>query len=940
MVDKTLIDRLKSSLVSSRNTAVSAPRASPSLDRVASTAPVIASSVTLPAAGALSKLSASAVVVSGVSSMLPSFPSVSAKAPGPQALSSSSSKRLTVQPSGPIPARIMIVGEAPGEEEERYGKPFIGYSGKLLDEMLASVGIARGEAFVTNVCRVRPPGNDITLYLWDGIYKPPRGGKPTKAEENLRKHGFNPSTYTILRDRSVHPFILEGFQALQKEIESVQPKIILALGNTALWALTGIWGISKWRGSMLVSDLPGAPRVIPSIHPAAVLRDWRLKYIATHDLRRVAGLLDGSAYPKPLWRFQVRPTYAQVCDVLWNLFCRLNFHERLRISVDLETKAGHIACLGLSWTLLDALCIPFQCVSRRSGYWTEDQEAFICLLLHRVLTHKNVEVVGQNIIYDCQYFFRWLHFLPRVAQDTMIGQHSLFSDSPKNLGFLGSMYCRYYVYWKDEGKGIDPSSLSDEDIWWRYNCQDLVYTDEVGRALVLLARQMGLEHVYNAQQDMLWPVLQAMCRGVLVDTEQRSRLTHEVQEELAKREQLLIDILGHPINPRSPQQLQKLFYEDLRLPVQMTRAKKGVPGHITTDDDALQKLGAIEPLIRPILNIISDIRTLGIFHGTFLTMPLDRDGRMRCAYNIGGSESGKSAPKTFRLSSSENAFGSGGNLQNIPSEKSKSLGKARARGSTPSLAEAYQLPNIRSMLIPDPGYTWFDADLDRADLQVVCWESNDELLKTVLRLGADVHLANAFILNGKEPPPLDELVETHSKYLDHRGPLKHTREFAKVFCHGTNYGGKAQTMAAHTGRLVREIERAQSIWFGAHPGILIWHQRVAAQIKKFRFIENRFGYRWYIFDRLDSVLPEAIAWVPQSTVSLVINKIWNRIYKELPEVQVLLQVHDSLCGQFRSDLHASIVPRLQECGRITIPYEDPLIIPFSVKTSTTSWGDC
>lgn len=922
MVDKTLIDRLKASIVSSRNTGRIVP------------------SVSVPATPVIKKVvvsSAPVVVASGPSSIL----KFSSGAPLAQAISKTS-KRPTVQPSGPIPARIMIVGEAPGEEEERYGKPFIGYSGKLLDEMLASVGIARGEAFVTNVCRSRPPGNDISLFLWDGIYKPPRGGKPTKAEEHLRKFGFDPTTYSVLRDRSVHPLVFEGFQTLVKEISSVKPNIILALGNTALWALTGIWGISKWRGSMLTSDLPGSPRVIPSIHPAAILRDWRLKYIATHDLRRVASLRDGSPYPRPAWRFKVRPSFAEVCDVLWNLLCRANFSEsgRLRISVDLETKAGHIACLGLSWTLLDALCIPFQCVERRSGYWTEDQEAFICLLLHRLLTHKRADVVGQNIIYDCQYFFRWLHFLPNVSQDTMIGQHSLFSDSPKNLGFLGSMYCRYYVYWKDEGKGIDPKSLSDEDRWWHYNCQDLVYTDEVGLALVQLARQMGLEHVYQAQQDMLWPVLQAMCRGVLVDLAQRSRLTHEVQEELAKREQLLIDLLGHPINPRSPQQLQKLFYEDLRLPVQMTRAKKGVPGHITTDDDALTKLGIIEPLVKPILNIISDIRTLGIFYSTFLTMPLDRDGRMRCAYNIGGSESGKSAPKTFRLSSSENAFGNGGNLQNIPSEKSKSLGKARARVGAVSLVDSFQLPNIRSMFIPDPGHTWFDADLDRADLQVVCWESNDELLKAVLRLGADIHLANAFILNGKEPPPIEELVESHPKYLDHRGPLKHTREFAKVFCHGTNYGGKAQTMAANTGRLVREIERAQSLWFGAHPGILTWHQRVAAQIKKFRFIENRFGYRWYIFDRLDSVLPEAIAWVPQSTVSIVINRIWNRIYKELPEVQVLLQVHDSLCGQFRSDLHAAIMPKLQECGRIIIPYPDPLVIPFSVKTSTTSWGDC
>ena len=104
-------------------------------------------------------------------------------------------------------------------------------------------------------------------------------------------------------------------------------------------------------------------------------------------------------------------------------------------------------------------------------------------------------------------------------------------------------------------------------------------------------------------------------------------------------------------------------------------------------------------------------------------------------------------------------------------------------------------------------------------------------------------------------------------------------------------------MAANTGRTIHEVDRAQQIWFSAHPGIKRWHDQVKAQVTRHRFIENRFGYRWYIFDRIDSIIPEAIAWIPQSTVSIVINRIWSAIYNTLPEVQVLLQVHDSLAGQ-------------------------------------------
>ena len=151
---------------------------------------------------------------------------------------------------------------------------------------------------------------------------------------------------------------------------------------------------------------------------------------------------------------------------------------------------------------------------------------------------------------------------------------------------------------------------------------------------------------------------------------------------------------------------------------------------------------------------------------------------MRCSYNIGGSASGKSAPKTYRLSSSKNAFDSGTNLQNISSEKSKSVGKAAARGNMAILGDPYSLPNVRSLFGPDPGNTFFDMDLDRADLQVVVWEADDAMLKAALRQGVDIHLLNAFVIEGKEPPPLDELVPTHARYPDHLGPRKHIREFA------------------------------------------------------------------------------------------------------------------------------------------------------------------
>jgi uracil-DNA glycosylase len=824
---------------------------------------------------------------------------------------------MAVRPDGPIPARVMLVGEAPGAEEEAQGVPFVGASGIELNRMLHEAGMSRSEVFVTNVARERPPGNDIDCYI---------------AKTKKDRTPF----HVLYRDRYVTRQIVDGTILLNREIREVKPNVIIPVGNVSMWALTGKWGITKWRGSMLTApEYPGVA-IVPTYHPAAVLRQWDWRAIAVNDLRRAARLRS-APLQRPQWQFIVRPSFPQVIQTLDQLYVRAHHRDPLRISFDIETRSGHIACAGLSWSLTQALCIPFMCVGRPEGYWPEDEEAEIVCRLHRLLTHPNTHVVGQNLLYDAQYTWRHWHFVPHITQDTMISQHAIFSDLPKSLGFLASMYCDYYVYWKDEGKDWDKGL--GEDQLWIYNCQDCVYTGEVADEELHAVRRMGLGRVHDAQQKMFWPVLQAMQRGVRVDANRRKELILEVRHEIDLRETFITEILGHPLNPRSPKQMSSLFYEDFAQQKVMTRATKTEPARPTLNDEALQKIAAREPLLKPLITAISDIRTLGVFLSNFLERPLDRDGRMRCAYNIGGSASGKSAPKTYRLSSSENAFGSGGNLQNIPSAKSKSLGKAKARGTIPALGDPYSFPNIRAMFVPDPGYLWFEGDLDRADLQVVAWEAQDESLKTALRAGADIHLLNAFILEGRDPPPMDGLVEGHPAYAGYRKSFEYTREFAKVFCHATNYGGGARTVAAAVGRSVAEVERCQRLWFAAHPGIRRWHERVLLQLREHRYVENKFGYRWYVFDRLDAVASEAIAWVPQSTVSIVINKIWMAIYEQLPEVQVLLQVHDSLCGQVPLAAAKSLLPRILELSRIVVPYQDPLTIPFTLKVSETSWGD-
>ncbi len=427
---------------------------------------------------------------------------------------------------------------------------------------------------------------------------------------------------------------------------------------------------------------------------------------------------------------------------------------------------------------------------------------------------------------------------------------------------------------------------------WHYNCEDCVRTFEIAAIERDQVKAMGLEGPEAMQQAMIAPVLQAMITGVRIDLSARSALAEELLHEMGKREDYFNFVLGHPLNPASPKQMQALFYEDLKQRLIIKRST----GNPTLDDDALTTIGQREPLLRPLLKNIAEYRSLGVFLSTFVNAPLDEDNRMRCSYNICGTE-------TYRLASRKNAFDTGTNLQNIP----------KGGAAEP---EDLILPNIRKLFIPDDGYTFFDGDLDRADLQVVVWEAGDDELKEILRKGVDVHEENAKLLGC-------------------------TRQEAKMWVHGTNYGGTPRTMAINCGLTVHSAEQMQARWFAAHPGILKWHERTKAQLLSRRYVENKYGYRRFYFDRVEGLLSEALAWIPQSTVALTINRIWLKIYQEIPEAQVLLQVHDSLAGQVPTGRAEEVISHIQRAASsIVIPYEDPLVIPFSIKTSTKSWGDC
>lgn len=241
------------------------------------------------------------------------------------------------------------------------------------------------------------------------------------------------------------------------------------------------------------------------------------------------------------------------------------------------------------------------------------------------------------------------------------------------------------------------------------------------------------------------------------------------------------------------------------------------------------------------------------------------------------------------------------------------------------------LPNVRKLFIPDPGYTIFDGDLAGADAQVVAYEAEDEELKAAFRAGLDVHSLNATTVLGARFSKLS--IDDPARYK--------LRQNSKQIVHGSNYGGSARTIAQIVGWTVHEVEEFQRKWFGAHPGILRWHQRTELALRTKRMVTNAFGYRRIYFDRVDALLPQALAWIPQSTVALVCFGGALAIRRNMPDVRLLVQVHDSLVGQIPTPLFDSLLPQLRDNLSTPVPYpDDPLVIQWGLKASTKSWGDC
>jgi uracil-DNA glycosylase len=388
--------------------------------------------------------------------------------------------------SGPSHPKMLLIGEAWGADEDRLRLPLVGVSGqenwRLLGEAVPIrpdlhsyaaelCGPRFGLAWVkrrdewleaasvgfTNVLNERPPNNDLERFCG------------TKAEV-----GPGYPYPALVKGKYLLPKHFHHLDRLRNEIRDLRPSICVLLGNTACWALLNTTGITSIRGTTAWSE-SFSVKCLPTFHPASLLYEgmWSRRPILISDYIKAYRESSFPEIRRPKRRIFLKPSLDDVANWIGTV---LNSPPQF-LAVDCETSGGIIDTIGFSPDAGEAFVIPFgpHRLKRGTGYlvvyperdgkkvtnyWDQAEELLVWNWVKRLL-ESPIPKVFQNGLYDLQYLLKMSIRPGNCQDDTMLLWHSLYPESPKGLGFLGSVLTDE-VSWKEMRKQKSDTQKRDE----------------------------------------------------------------------------------------------------------------------------------------------------------------------------------------------------------------------------------------------------------------------------------------------------------------------------------------------------------------------------------------------------------------------------------------------------------------------------------------------
>ena len=751
-------------------------------------------------------------------------------------------------------AEYVLVGEAPGGMEAKVGKPFVGMSGKLLDATLEEAGIDKSKAVLTNTCLCRPPANET----------------PTPASVKACK------------------------PALKSLLEEVKPKYVVAMGNTAASALLN-------RSTRITRDRVGPPKdvgkpykLIPTVHPAATLRNPNLFPMLAADLKK---LKPGATKQWNPPVYKVYDDEATACRAIAQLRTAKSYDTLvvdLEVGEEKDDSFGHpntLLAVGIAYKDDTAIVIGANAVkSRRVRKALSD-------------LFYNKQLVCHNGKYDLGVLYRMGFGTFKLYRDTMLMAYTIDEvPGTKGLKYLAKELLGA-PDWDEEIKqyttGKDGSwDKIPKDILYKYNAYDVNCTWDL---LHLLPNQMD-------END--WQLHNFLCKasdalmliesdGIYIDQEELERLSVEMEYKIEDAKRELQEFAGEYINKLTPKQrelVEKGGGFNPNSPLQVAGLLKAISSitFVTTDAEQLTKLLNKVPPLSTFAKQMLYYRKITKLYGTYVkgtTERIDEDGRVRTSYLLHGTETGRLSARNP-------------NVQNVP--------------------RTSEYGNIRKVYAAAPGNKFIYADYSNIEGRVVAVLSGD---KKMIELMND---------------PKSDIHSTVAESIFGADFTKDNRFIAKSVVHGANYARTAHGIAEGLGIHVGEATKVYNGYHNLFPNVKPWHAAIKHQvINTDEVLITPFGrkrrFALIVPDNIEDVYKEGLAFKPQSIASDICLRAAVQLKEEGFAVRLL--VHDGIGIEVPVDEVDVAVPRIREVmeqsGR-----EFTTVVPFYVDINVgDSWGE-
>jgi len=503
------------------------------------------------------------------------------------------SGKTVVPPSGDIKkAKLVIVGQSPGEVEVEQGKPFVGPSGRMLWRELERVGIKREDCYVTNLVKCKPPS------LPTGGDEPP----PVTVRRHCQKQ-------------------------FEEEWAAIKGKVVLLLGSNVVRHFTGK-ALSRVRGRPSRDEKGNT--YFPTWHPAYIVRSSSVVHLWRNDLRALVNLLDRPVGHKRVkYSLVATPTeVAELCEQLKNVDFAFDFE-----TTTLEPEAAEARIL----------CVAF---SDGQNTWVVDWDALGSSIDEDM---KNLfESDAGKIVQNATFEATWLKMkkninLRNVVFDPAMAQYLLDEGIGVSVS-LKHLVWRYFPEYGGYEEEIDINEIATEkkDKLFEYNAADAYLTFKLREALDPQLKEKGMAYLYyDVMLPAVYPVTEMQASGIQLDVDALMRKKEEIEKRMAEVEQ---EILNHPdakkvegFSITSTPSHRKLFYDVMKF-----KPKRYTPNGAPqlTKNELAEFADAGVEIAQKILEYRSLRKTLKTYIENFLKR-MTPEGRLHTSYNMVVAKAGR-----------------------------------------------------------------------------------------------------------------------------------------------------------------------------------------------------------------------------------------------------------------------------------------------------------